>query len=211
MTEDAVKRAKLYERLVRLLAIILLIAVVGITLYIQYLYGHYDSYHDFLDRGRVYLLLALIEIAASLWAIAGRSLPFLLSSSALLIIGIVSENRDAEPYLTIAFSTLFIAYFELTHLSIKLSHTGKEEGAENRPFVVRTYLRSLAVILTATALSLFISERIHEYLAGYRIAMLRTVYGFMLASGTLFIILLAIRYVLRHWGKTGVISSSKRR
>jgi|GEM_PF-2581448 len=211
MTEEAVKRAIRYERLVRLLSITLLIAVAGISIYIQYLYGHYDSYHDFLDRGRIYLLIALIEIAAGIWAIIGRSLPFLLSSSALLITGIISENREAELHLTIAFSTLFIAYFELTHLSIKLSRTGKEEGAENRPFVVRTYLRSLAIILTAAALSLFISVSMHAYLATYRIAMLRTVYGFILASASLFIILLVIRYILSRVRKTGVISPSKRR
>ena len=196
---DEVRRARKYETLVQALSLMFLLAVAGISLYIQYLFGHYSSYQDFLANGKIYFILALIEITAGIWAILGRSLPFLLSSSALLLIGIISENREATLYLTLAFSVLFIAYFELTHLGIKLSHTGKSEGARNRPYVVRTYLRSLSIILILTAVSVFASVMIHSYIERYGIAMLRTVYGFMLASALLFIVLLAARYLVRRF------------
>ena len=199
MSEDSGRIARKYEMLVQTLSLIFLLAVAGISLYIQYLFGHYSSYQDFLDAGKIYPILALIEITAGIWAILGRSLPFLLSSSALLLVGIISENREAPLYLTLAFSVLFIAYFELAHLGIKLSHTGKSEGAQNRPYVVRTYLRSLSIILILTAVSVFASVVIHIYIERYGIAMFRTVYGFMLASAFLFILLLAARYLVRRF------------
>jgi len=199
VSENTEKRAKRYEILVQTLALIFLLAVVGISFYIHYLFGHYPSYRDFLNTERTYLILSLIEITAGMWAIFGRSLPFLLSSSALLLIGIISENREAPLYIILAFSVFFITYFELTHLGIKLSHTGKDEEAQNRPYVVRTYLRSLSVILILTTAFVFASVEIHSYIEGYGIAMFHTVYGFMLASAFIFLVLLGVRYFARRF------------
>ncbi len=190
-------RKERYEGLVHAFSLFSLLGVVALSLYIQYLYGGYSSFGRFLDEGRIYLALAAVEIVAGVWAIFGRSLPFLLSSSALLMVGIISENREASLSLTLLFAALFISYFELTHLSIKLAHTVKEDR-RNLPYVVRTYLRSLSVLLLLAALSVFASLIIYNHLAGYGIAMLLTVYGFMLASAILFLALLGLRYVLRN-------------
>ena len=189
-------RSEKYELLIHALALLLLFAVVGLSLYIQYLYGHYESYREFIATGRFYIILALLEIAAGTWAIFGRSLPFLLSSSALLMVGIISEDRDAGLALTLSFSALFISYFELAHLSLKLTYTEKE-GRENLPYVVRTYLRSLAVLVLLAVVSVLISLKIHRYIASYGIAMLLTVYGFMVASAALFLMLLGLRYIIK--------------